>query len=160
MSFNGLVVLTVEMVLIYLLIKLIKRSVLIVAGILLLGFSFVLFNMVHHMSVLVIAMLLFSLSEILAMPFMSAITAERSGARNRGAYMGLFTFAYTAPLVIAPYLGTTIASIYGFSTLWWATGGLAVVTAGGLYLVVQQMEKQRLGRQTAIPDADEALLVV
>lgn len=70
MSFNGLVVLTVEMVLIYLLIKLIKRSVLIVAGILLLGFSFVLFNMVHHMSVLVIAMLLFSLSEILAMPFM------------------------------------------------------------------------------------------
>ncbi|MFD3000786.1 MFS transporter [Pontibacter toksunensis] len=160
MSFNGVVVLLVEMVLIYLLNKIMKRSVLIVAGVLLLGFSFVLFNMVHHLSVLLIAMLLFSLSEILAMPFMSAITAERSGACNRGAYMGLFTVAYTAPLVIAPYLGTTIASIYGFATLWWATGGLAVVTAGGLYVVVQQMEKQRPGRQTVLPDADEALIVV
>ncbi|RDV13427.1 MFS transporter [Pontibacter diazotrophicus] len=160
MSFNGLVVLSVEMVLIYLLAKYVKKAVMIIAGVLLLGISFILFNMVQHTSVLVIAMLLFSLSEILAMPLMSTLTAERSGIHNRGAYMGLFTIAYTAPLVIAPYLGTTIASLYGFTTLWWATGGLSVITAGGLYIVVQQMEKQKSVQQTAIPELEKVVPAV
>ncbi|GAB3535253.1 MFS transporter [Pontibacter brevis] len=160
MSFNGLVCLSVEMVLIYLLAKYMKKAVMIVAGVLLLGISFMLLNMVQHTSVLVFSMLFFSLSEIFAMPFMSTITVERSGIHNRGAYMGLFTIAYTAPLVAAPYLGTTIASLYGFTTLWWATGGLAVITAGGLYLVVEQMEKQHANRRAAIPNVDEVVMAV
>lgn len=160
MSFNGLIVLAVEMVLIYVLAKFVNKAIMIIAGVLLLGLSFVLFNVVQHNSVLIIAMLLFSLSEILAMPLMSTITAERSCTQNRGAYMGLFNIAYTAPLVVAPYLGTTVASIYGFSTLWWATGILAVITAGGLYVVIQQMEKQKLTRQAALPVVEEAVVAV
>lgn len=150
MSFNGLVVLLVEMVLIYLIAKYVKHRVLVVTGVLLLSISFMLFNMVQHISVLVIAMVLFSLSEILALPFMSTITAERANASNRGTYMGLFTVSWAAPLVIAPYLGTTIVSKYGFSALWWESGILGLITAVGLYFVIQQMEKQRFAKQAIV----------
>lgn len=157
MSLNGIVVLLVEMVLIYLVAKLVKKKFLIVAGVLLLGISFMLFNMVHHVSVLVIAMVLFSLSEILAMPFMSTITAERSDAGNQGTYMGLFTISWAAPLVIAPYLGTNIVSNYGFAALWWESGILAFVTAVGLYFVVQLMEKQKLSKEATILTEEKVL---
>lgn len=76
MSFNGLVVLLTEMFLVSLIAKYIKKWLAVVAGVFLLGVSFMLLNMVEHASILLVSMLLFSLSEIMAMPFMSAITAE------------------------------------------------------------------------------------
>lgn len=150
LSFNGLMALLLEMVLIYLLSKYSKRKVWIAVGVLLLGVSFILLNLVQHTIILFVAMLLFSLSEILAMPFMSTLTAERSDARNRGAYMGLFTVSWAAPLIAAPYLGTTIVTNYGFTTLWWATGGLSAVTALGLFWVVQLMEREKKQRQPVL----------
>ena len=146
MAFNGFIVFMLEMIVVYLLGERIRKSMLIVSGILLLGFSFILLNAVHHVGILFLAMLLLSVAEILAMPFLQTITVERSGENNRGAYMGLYTISYAAAHVIAPYLGTSIAATYGFATLWWASGGLAIVTATGIYFVVQQIEQQRQDR--------------
>ncbi|MCC9136189.1 MFS transporter [Pontibacter silvestris] len=148
MALNGFIVFLLEMILVYLIGDRVKKAVIIVAGVLLLGFSFVLFNMIQHISVLFLSMLLLSIAEICAMPFMTTITVERSTTSNRGAYMGLYTIAYSAAHVIAPFLGTHIIAAYGFSTLWWATGGLAIVTALGIYFVVQAMERHRSDRET------------
>lgn len=152
MSLNGLTVLLVEMVLVYLLSKYVKKQTVIVAGILLLGFSFVLFNLVQHVSILVIAMILFSLSEILAMPFMSTIAAERSGKHNRGAYMGLFTVMYALPLIIAPSLGTNIISRFGYDFLWWACGGLATITAVAMYYASRYLAHSKPPVSVSSPD--------
>lgn len=132
MSFNGLVILLTEMFVVYLLVKYVKKSIAVVAGVLLLGISFVIFNLTQHIGILVASMVLFSFSEILTMPFISSITAERSSNRNRGAYMGLITIMYALPLILSPFIGTSIVSSYGFNTLWWASGLLAVFTAIGL----------------------------
>lgn len=140
MSFNGLIILLTEMFIVYFVARYIKKWTAVTAGILLLGVSFMLFNMVQHISVLLVSMLLFSISEILAMPFMSSIAAKRSESRNRGAYMGLFTVIYALPLVLSPFLGTSIVSQFGFTTLWWASGVLAVFTAAAIYFVIRYME--------------------
>ena len=143
MALNGLIVFLVEMLTVYLLGDKAKKSILIAAGLLTLGLSFILLNLVHHLSVLYISMLLLSFSEIMAMPFMATLTVERSNAGNRGAYMGLYTISYSAAHVVAPFLGTTIIAAYGFATLWWAMGVMAVVTAAGFMWVIGVLEREK-----------------
>ncbi|MBC5993263.1 MDR family MFS transporter [Pontibacter cellulosilyticus] len=141
LGFNGLLVFALEMILVYLLGEKFKKSLIIPAGILLLGFSFVLLNATHHVGILYLAMALLSIAEILVMPFMSTITVERSNEQNRGSYMGLYTISYAAAHVIAPYLGTTIASKYSFDTLWWSLGVFTVFLSIGIYFVVRRVEQ-------------------
>jgi predicted MFS family arabinose efflux permease len=150
MALNGMIVFLLEMIVVYLLGEQAKKSMLVASGLLMLGFSFVLLNLSPGVSVLFVSMLLLSISEILAMPFMSTITVDRSNIDNRGAYMGLYTISYAAAHVLAPFLGTTIIAAHGFAMLWWACGGLAIVAAVGLYLVIHQMEKQRLGKKVSV----------
>ncbi|WP_299759802.1 MFS transporter [uncultured Pontibacter sp.] len=146
LGLNGLIVFLLEMIVVYLIGERYRKSWLIAGGVLVLGFSFVLLNLTQHSSILYAAMLLLSIAEILAMPFMATITVERSGSANRGAYMGLYTISYAAAHVVAPYLGTTLAATFGFAALWWFVGGLSIVTAIGLYFVVQHMEGQRTNK--------------
>jgi predicted MFS family arabinose efflux permease len=154
MALNGMIVFLLEMIVVYLLGEQAKKSVLVASGLLMLGFSFVLLNLSPGVSVLFVSMLLLSISEILAMPFMSTITVDRSNNDNRGAYMGLYTISYAAAHVLAPFLGTTIIAAHGFAMLWWACGGLAIVAAVGLYLVIHQMEKQRFAKQAILADSE------
>ncbi len=149
MALNGIIVFLLEMIFVYLVGERIRKQVLIALGLLLLGLSFVLLNLMQHPGVLYASMFLLSISEILAMPFMATLTVERSNSVNRGAYMGLYTISYAAAHVIAPFLGTTIIAAYGFATLWWATGILATFTAIGIYWVVQKMEHDRQYQQQA-----------
>ncbi|WP_276498119.1 MFS transporter [Pontibacter litorisediminis] len=148
LGLNGLIVFLLEMIVVYLIGERVRKAWLIATGILVLGFSFVLLNLTQHLSILFVAMLLLSIAEILAMPFMATITVERSGPANRGAYMGLYTISYAAAHVVAPYLGTTLASKYGFDTLWWFVGALSVVTAIGAFFVVQRIEQERIAKET------------
>jgi len=150
MALNGLIVFLVEMLTVYLLGDKAKKSILIAAGLLTLGLSYILLNLVQHLSVLYISMLLLSIAEILAMPFMATLTVERSNAGNRGAYMGLYTISYSAAHVVAPFLGTTIIAAYGFATLWWAIAVMAVVTAAGFLWVIGKLERERQETQPAM----------
>lgn len=150
MALNGLIVFLLEMIVVYLLGERASKAILVAGGLLMLGFSFVLLNLFPQASILYVSMLLLSVSEILAMPFMSTITVERSDVSNRGAFMGLYTISYAAAHVASPYLGTSIIAAYGFDTLWWACGGLSVITALGFYFVIHQMEKQRFAKQIAV----------
>jgi len=57
--------------------------------------------------------------------------------------MGLYTISYSAAHVVAPFLGTTIIAAYGFATLWWAMGVMAVVTAAGFMWVIGVLEREK-----------------
>lgn len=140
LGFNGLVVFLFEMIFVYLIGNRVSPWKLIVGGLLLLGFSFFLLNLFVGAWVLYLSMLLLSFSEILAMPFMATLTVLRSNDHNRGAYMGLYSLAYSGAFVLAPYLGTTLIAAYGFAALWWAAGALALVTAVGFWAVTQRLE--------------------
>src|SRR5690606_31224809 len=108
-------------------------------GLLLLACAFALLNLAQGFAVLAISVLLMSLSEIFAMPFMSTITVQRSGPRNRGSYMGLYSLSYSAAHVIGPYAGTSTIARFGFDTLWWGLVALCLVGALGFFAVVRRM---------------------
>ncbi|SFH29710.1 MFS transporter [Pontibacter chinhatensis] len=159
LALNGFIVFLFEMILVYLLGDKIKKAWLIPAGVLVLGSSFVVLNLGHHTSLLYMAMVLLSFSEILVMPFMATISVERSNDRNRGSYLGLYTISYAAAHVVAPYLGTTIASRYSFDTLWWILSVFAIAVSIGLYFVVQHIERERLSGKAKIAASEKGVTV-
>ncbi len=143
-ALNGVVVFSLEMVVVYLVGNRYKLAHLVTWGTLCVGLSFALLNILQGVWVLYLAMFVLSIAEILAMPFLATIPVKRSDATNRGAYMGVFTLSYSVAFVIGPYLGTSIISEFGFAALWWFTAGLATLTALGLFWLVSRMEKNEV----------------
>jgi predicted MFS family arabinose efflux permease len=138
LALNGLVVFSLEMIVVYMLGRSQPMRLLISSGIALTGFSFLILVFKELPAILVLSMIGMSLGEILAMPFMATYTVQRSGEGNMGAYMGLYTIAYSAAHVLAPSLGTTILHNAGFDALWWASGILSLVAATGMYLLLKK----------------------
>jgi predicted MFS family arabinose efflux permease len=136
LGFNGLQVFLFEMIIVH---RLEKRPAIwqhVLLGTLLCGISYVLLNVFASIYILLIAMVLLTFSEIFAMPFMISYTIGRAGEHNRGGYLGLYSMAYAAAFILAPYLGTKLISYFGYDTLWWAAGALSIITAAGFYFTM------------------------
>jgi len=138
MALNGFVVFALEMILVYILGRMYSTRVLVVVGVLLTGASLAALNVYHHAGVLILSMVGLSVAEILVMPFLAAWVVERSEGGSRGAYMGMLTMSYSVAITIAPLIGTFIAGKAGYAVLWYAMGGLAVLSAAGFYKVMQE----------------------
>ena len=144
LGMNGLVVFLLEMILVYLLGRSQPIWRLIIAGTLLTGLSYIILNLVHHQSVLYVSMFVISLSEILAMPFLATWVVHSSEKSNRGAYLGMFTMAYSIALTVGPLLGTFIIGKAGFQTLWWNMGLLSVLTSLGFYHLLRAWPSSKI----------------
>ena len=138
-ALNGLIVFAVEMVLVYKIGTRYKLAKLISIGTICLTISFSLLALFSGWHILVISMIILSLSEILAMPYMATLAVERSVEANRGSYMGLYTVAYSTAFILAPLLGTSVIDRFGYDVLWWILSGLAIVCSIALYIVVSKM---------------------
>lgn len=143
---NGLLVFLLEMVIVYSLGEKISIRRLIMFGSLLNGLGFVVLNIVYAEAILYVAVLVISLAEIFAMPFMATYTVQSSGEGSRGIYMGMYSFAYSAAFVLAPALGTRIVDHWGFDTLWWICGAISIATAAGFMLLLGK-------KRTSTPEA-------
>jgi MFS family permease len=137
LGFNGLLVFLFEMIVIHLIGQRPAFRWLVVLGMLLCGVSYALLNIATGMGALFVAMILVTFSEIFAMPFMITYTINRAGEKHRGAYIGLYTLAYSVAFILAPYLGTHLVAGYGFTTLWWAAGIASLPTALGFFAVMR-----------------------
>lgn len=143
LALNGIVVFGLEMIMVYLLNRRFGIHELLFPGMLLMGLSFSILNIFHGEAILYLSMIILSFAEILVMPFLSTFTVQQSNEHNRGAYMGLYTIAFSFALVLSPYLGAQVISRFGFETLWWGTGLIGGILAFG-FLYVTKPAKIRL----------------
>ena len=134
---NGFLVFLFEMIIVYTLGERFSIRRLVMIGSLLNGVAFILLNLLDAEPILYIAVAVISMAEIMAMPFMATYTVQSSGEKNRGIYMGMYSFAYSAAFVLAPAMGTTILSNYSFEVLWWTCGLLSIATAIGFYILLR-----------------------
>ena len=139
LAFSGFVVFLLEMLLVHIAEKRMTARAVIVWGALLCGFSFLILNLAHGIWVLYVAMFVFCISEILAMPFMATVTLQRSSLKTRGAYMGVNALSFSAAHIFSPFVGTRIAAVYGFETLWYGTAITLLLTAIGFLIVMKKM---------------------
>lgn len=135
MAGNGIFIALFEMVIVY---KLEGRRPylrLMFYGALLMAASFILLNipLPNGFIVAVIFMLVITLAEIIAMPFMNTYYISRTTNYNRGQYAGMYNMAWSAAQVIGSSAGAFLAYRYGFNNLWFMVCGLSLTAAAGYY---------------------------
>ena len=133
MSYNGILICIVEMPLIYVLSK--KRDQIgwITWGVVLIGLSLLIFNVLgFSIFTAVVSMTLVSIGEIINFPLASSLALGRSNPNNRGQYMGLYSMLFSFGMIIAPLVGFRIAENFGYAALWYVMGLLAFISTVGL----------------------------
>lgn len=139
LAFSGLVVFSLEMLLVHMAERRFSASSVIILGTLLCGASFIMLLLPGRHLLLYSSMFILCISEILVMPFMATVTLKRSSKEKLGSYMGMNALSYSAAHVFSPFLGTRIAENYGFNTLWLCTGALTLLTAAGFWLIIKRL---------------------
>lgn len=138
LAFSGIVVVLFEMPLVHISERRLGNRASIVLGTLLCAGSFLLLPATPAHWILYASIFLLSISEILAMPFMSAVSAERASRQTLGAYMGLNALAFSVAHVISPFAGTYIADHWGFSVLWYVSAALLIVVSAGYFTLLRR----------------------
>ncbi len=132
LAYNCLLIVILEMPVIYLVQNRFHRVDLIFVGTLIFGLAFVAFFLPFNIYLVgIIAMTAFTLGEIIHFPISSSIVLDRSSPSNRGQYMGAYGMAFSIAFIIAPTLGTEIATIYGYNILWLCMIGVCLLAAIG-----------------------------
>lgn len=142
LGFSGIVVVSLEMVMVNLAERYWSIVRTMVVGTLLCLVSFALIGVSEHIGILFLSIAFLSLGEIYVLPYMATITAEASGKYNKGAYMGMNGVAVSLSFIISPILGSKIASNFGFSTLWIGTAVLLLLATFGFYWSIKWLQKQ------------------
>jgi predicted MFS family arabinose efflux permease len=137
LALNGIVVFSFEMIMVYILSRRYRIHELLLPGMLLIGLSFSPLYVFRGQFILFTSMIILSIAEILLMPFMATFTVQQSKEYNRGAYMGLYTIAYSSAFVLSPLITSQIISRFGFDTLWWSTGIVSILIGVGLRFITK-----------------------
>lgn len=135
-TLNGLIIVSMEMPLAYLIERKLTKLAIIGIGTIFYGVAyFTLSGLSYWAFTPILFMIFLTIGEMLCMPFASAYTADQAHPSRRGQYMGIYTMAYSAALIIGPSLSLWTAQVYGFIPLWFICGGLSAVSAAGILLL-------------------------
>lgn len=139
LGYSGIIIVLMEMGFVQMAEKYFSLAFTMLIGTFICGFSYAMLAFDYSIVTLVVSMTLLCIGEIWTLPFMSTITALRSGKNNKGAYMGLNGMAFSLAFIITPYLGTMVAEKFGFDYLWIATGVITTITAAAFYFIIPWM---------------------
>ncbi len=139
LGYSGFIIVVLEMLVVNFADRHLTIAKAILYGALLCAVAYSMLALGHHIFILLLSITLLSVSEILVLPFMSTITALRSGKKNQGAYMGMNGMSFSFSFIITPLLGTQVVDRLGFDVLWLGTGGILAVSAVALYFIIRWM---------------------
>jgi predicted MFS family arabinose efflux permease len=142
MSFNGLLIGLVEMVIVYKLDGRRPHLHYISMGVLLIGISYAVLNSGYPNAKMLtlFSTLIITIGEMLSMPFMNSYWIARTDNSNRGQYAGLFTVAWSVAQVAGPFAGGQIAEHYGYHILWWVIAFICLLLSC-MYLLLYNKNK-------------------
>jgi len=117
---NGVIIALFEMVLIQKLGNRRPEYHYIVAGVLFTSASFLCLIVPAIAPVVIgaVTVLLFTIGEMLTLPYMSTFVISRSTVRNRGKYSAAYSLSWAIAQVVGPASGGYVAEHWGYNTLW------------------------------------------
>ncbi len=136
LALNGLLVFLIEMPLVKSLGNNRPVHKIVAFGAVLAGLAYFSLTLAEGLAILVFSMIALSLSEILAMPYMTTFTVNRAGKSSRGKYLGLYSVGYGIAFIAAPAVGTFLIDFSGFTLLWNTMGIIAIAIAFGLLKIM------------------------
>lgn len=141
MGLNGLIVATSEMLLVY---KLEKRWTLfnfITTGALLLVVAYLMLLAANGLSWMIVLVVIVSVSEMAAMPFMNTFMNSRAAKHNRGRYASLYVLSWSVAQSITPIVVTQTILHSGYDLLWILFAAGALLVAGGIKILEHRISR-------------------
>ncbi|MBB1282997.1 MFS transporter [Flavisolibacter sp. BT320] len=135
LAMNGLLIASIEMVLVYKLENRRNSLLYITTGAMLMGLSFLFLELGQTATIAVLSMIIVTFGEMFLFPFMNNFWVKRSTESNRGEYAALYTMSFAAATVLAPTLATQLAAWQGFSVLWLVNFLVCALAATGFYFL-------------------------
>jgi predicted MFS family arabinose efflux permease len=134
LALNGALVVIIEMPFVTALSKYTKVFPFIIAGSICIPIAFFILN-VSASSILIalLFIVVITMSEILAMPFMMNYSLSRSHSARQGQYSALYSISYGIANIVAPSLGLGIAAAFGFSSMFYFFMALGCTTTLGFF---------------------------
>lgn len=128
LGINGVMIATLEMVLVHLVERWPALRVAAVGSVLI-GLGFALTPLGRGGTWAALTVVVWTLGEMLTLPQVNVIVASQGLPEQRGSYMGAYSLAFSAAFVVAPAVGTTVLQHFGGDVLWLAVGALGPVVA-------------------------------
>lgn len=145
LGINGLLVAAIEMVLIYKIENRYHPLAFMTRGVALASLAYLSFNILPAAGyVSIVFILLFTIAEMLSIPFMNAFFISRSGPHNRGQYASLYTISFAISTILSPTIGSTMIEHFGFRVWWYAAAGCCLVAAVGFNYLHQHLCRQQM----------------
>ena len=124
------IIVVIEMPLIHSIEKAGKIRSYILYGIFLIGSSYLLFLLTGSFWLALIAIIIWTVGEIIFMPLNSATPINMSEKSNRGEYMSYFWMTWSAVNIVAPIVGLSFMDFFGYDAFWFFLFGLSMISLG------------------------------
>jgi predicted MFS family arabinose efflux permease len=133
MSMNGVIIALFEMIIVFKLEGKKPYLVLMTYGAILMALSFFVLNvpLINGFVIASASVLIVTIAEMIALPFMNTYYISRSTEGNRGQYSAIYVMGWSTAQIIGSSTGTLVAANIGFNNLWWLMGGICLVAASG-----------------------------
>lgn len=116
--------------------------------------SFLVFNLSSWKGVLIISILFMTIGEMLNFPFMNRFSMERADRGKSGAYMALYTIAFSLSHVVSHNSGMHLIEHFGYDATWYVmTAFLAIACV--IFLLVKPLIDREKKRESQILTAVE-----
>lgn len=142
---NGFIIFALEMPLInWLENTKYSKAFLMMIGLLLTAFSFLILILGFWVGILIIAMLLMTIGEMIAFPFSNAFVVERAKKGNQGEYMAFYSIAFSVAHIFGHNSGMQLVDNVGFDNTWAIITGLSFIGVICLFLLMRMLKKEKL----------------
>ncbi|SDZ93240.1 MFS transporter [Pedobacter hartonius] len=142
LGLNGLIIALFEMVMVSKIEN--KRSPIqyIIMGVLLIAVAYCILLLpgITPIVAAILAIIVFTIGEMLALPFINTFVMSRTNDHNRGQYAAGYTMSWSISQVIGPSAGFYLAEMYGYNWLWTGLIVLLLVCAWGFKLLGRNMD--------------------
>lgn len=143
MAMNGFLIFAIEMPLIKYFDQPKKFSMyrILIISMLIFAASFLVLNMGTWVGLSVIGMLLMTVGEMLNFPFLNKVAMERAERGKQGAYMAMFTMAFSFAHIVAHNSGAQLVDEFGYDVTWYIMTFVMLV-AGALFIWLRIIMKR------------------
>ena len=145
-AINCLIIVVIEMPLVHALENYRAPLRIIMLGTLLIGCSYLIFNVelgISGFSLGLLSMVLITFGEMFNMPFTNTFAMNRASDHNRGRYMALFAISYSVAHIVAPSLSMQLAENWGFEIMWYVMGGFCLLGTIGFWVLEARFKLNR-----------------
>jgi len=139
---NGLLIFLLEMPIVHSLDQGKLNSLkIVIAGVCLLMLSFLVLNIGIWIGFAIIGIILMTFGEMLGFPFSNSYALDRSKRGNQGAYMALYSMAFSVAHILGPNIGMQFSAAFGFRSTWYLMAAVCLLAC----LILLYLQRKEFG---------------